>query len=67
MGLQGVSDTIEQHTFTHVLLQVLHLFQNIFKIKEQLIYNVVPISAVQQSDLVKHIYTFNTLFHCDLS
>ena len=29
-----------------------------FLIEVQLIYNVVPIRAVQQSDLVIHIYTF---------
>ena len=28
-----------------------------------LIYNVVPISAVQQSDPVIHIYTFFLLYH----
>ena len=30
----------------------------IFSIKVQLIYNVVPISAVQQSDPVIHIYIY---------
>ena len=33
-------------------------FRFIFLIKVWLIYNVVPISAVQQSDTAIHIYTF---------
>ena len=41
----------------------------LFLIEVQLIYNVVLISAIQQSDSVIHIYTFffNILFHCGLS
>ena len=40
-----------------------------FFIYVKLIYNVVPISAIQQTDSVLHIYTFffNTLFHHGLS
>ena len=40
-----------------------------FFIEVQLIYNVVPVSAIQQTDPVLHIYTFffNILFHHGLS
>ena len=42
---------------------------NLFFIEVQLIYNVVLISAVQQSDSVIHIHTFffNIVFHYGLS
>ena len=46
------------------------LFFCVFFLTEvQLIYTVVPISAIQQSDSVLHIYTFflNILFHYGLS
>ena len=45
-----------QLTFT--LLQDYHPFIVVFFIEAYLIYNVVPITAVQQSDSVIHIYTF---------
>ena len=35
----------------------------LFKIKVFLIYNVVPISAVQQSDHVIHLYIFSFLYY----
>ena len=40
-----------------------------FLIEIQLLYNIVLISAVQQSDSVMHIYVLllNILFHYDLS
>ena len=38
------------------------LFKKIYFIEVQLIYNVVLISAVQQSDSVIHIYTFFFIF-----
>ena len=46
-----------------------NLMYSFFLIEVYLIYNVVPISAVQQSDSVIHIKTFffYILFHCSLS
>ena len=48
---------------------VISLVCLLFFIEVQLIYSVVLISAVQQSDSVIHIYTFffNILFHYGLS
>ena len=44
------------------------LFLFFFFIEVELIYSVVPISTVQQSDSVLHIYSFfNILFHYGLS
>ena len=51
-----------------IVMTFCFLFFNFF-IELQLIYSVVPISAVQQSDSVIHIQTFffNILFHYGLS
>ena len=46
------------------------LFKSIFEMAVSLIYKVLLISAVEQSDSVAHIYAFlfkNLLFHYDLS
>ena len=50
-------------------IHFLFFFFQFLKIEVELIYNVVPISAVQQSDSVIHIETFffYILFHYGLS
>ena len=48
---------------SHSSLWNSHFFKIVFNfIKIQLIYNVVPFSAVQQNDLVTYIYTFFFIF-----
>ena len=49
------------NTFDHILLRQLFFFF-CFLIEVELIYNVVLISAVQQSDSVIHIYTLFFIF-----
>ena len=53
--------SVSKGTYFTFILFFFH-FPFKFFIKVQLIYNVVPISAVQQSDSVIHLYTFFFIF-----
>ena len=58
---QYISKLCIQEEITREFIK--HYFLILFFIKIQLIYTVVPISAVQQNDPVIHIYTFFSSYY----